>query len=128
MSRPPAAPAKPVAAARRRRTVNVAMIPSVSGGLGHVTRTVKLARALQQADASLRISYVLDEVALRPLNLEAVERTGFPVHILPNPVRHEREAKIRAVLGETDVVIEDTNRRLIAHRPYLPRLRAWISI
>lgn len=121
-------PAPPAATAPRRRAVNVAMIPSVSGGLGHVTRTVKLARALQQADASLRISYVLDEVDLRPLNLEAVERTGYPVHILPNPVRHEREAKIRAVLGETDVVIEDTNRRLIAHRRYLPRLRAWVSI
>ena len=41
--------------------LNVVFIPSVSGGLGHVTRTIKLARAPERADPSLRISYVLAE-------------------------------------------------------------------
>ncbi len=108
--------------------LNIALIPSVSGGLGHVGRTLKLARGLERADPTLRICYVLDELGLRPLNLEAVARTGYPYRILPNPVHHERDEKIRAVLGDIDVVIEDTNRRLIAHRRILPRLRAWISI
>lgn len=108
--------------------INVVFIPSVSGGLGHVTRTLKLARALERADAGLRIAYVLDELDLRPFNLAAVEATGYPYRILPNPVRHERDAAIRAVLGDADVVIEDTNRRLVAHRRILPRLRVWISV
>ena len=110
------------------RPLNVVFIPSVSGGLGHVARTLKLARALERADPSLRISYVLDELGLRPINLEVVRQTGYPVRVLPNPVRHERDEKVRAVLGEADVVIEDTNPRLIPHRRILPRLRAWISI
>ena len=108
--------------------VNVVFIPSVSGGLGHVARTLKLARGLERVNPSLRISYVLDELQLRPFNVEAVARTGYPYRILPNPVRHERDEKIRAVLGKADIVIEDTNRRLIPHRRILPRLKAWISI
>ncbi len=108
--------------------LNVVFIPSVSGGLGHVTRTLKLARALERADPTLRVSYVLDGLSLRPFNVEAIARTGYPYKILPNPVRHERDEKIREILGEADVVIEDTNRRLIAHRLILPRLKVWISI
>ena len=110
------------------RPLNVAFIPSVSGGLGHVARTEKLARALERADRDLRICYVLDEEGMRPAAFEAAERTGYPVYTLPFPVRHERDDKVRAVLGEVDVVVEDTNRRLIAHRRILPRLRAWVSI
>ncbi len=108
--------------------VNVMIIPSVSGGLGHVTRTLKLARGLERADPSLRVIYGLDEVGLRPINQEAISRSGFPLRVIPNPVRHERDERIRATLGDIDVVIEDTNRRLVAHRPLLPRLRAWISL
>jgi UDP-N-acetylglucosamine:LPS N-acetylglucosamine transferase len=108
--------------------VNVAFIPSVSGGLGHVGRTLKLARALERTDPTLQICYVLDELELRPLNVDVVARTGYAYRMLPNPVHHERTEKIRAVLGDIDVVIEDTNRRLIAHRRILPRLRVWISI
>jgi hypothetical protein len=108
--------------------LHVAFVPSVSGGLGHVTRTLKLARALERADPRLRITYVLDELNLRPINVDAVARTGYPYRIVPNPVRHERDERIRAVLGDVDLVIEDTNRRLIAHRRILPRLKAWISI
>lgn len=111
-----------------RDAVNVMIIPSVSGGLGHVTRTLKLARGLERADPALRIIYGLDEVGLRPINQEAVAHSGFPVRIIPNPVRHERDERIRAAMGDIDVVIEDTNRRLIPHRTLLPRLRAWISL
>jgi len=106
----------------------VVVVPSASGGLGHVARTLKLMRALEAADPCLRLIYGLDEVGLRPINRDACERTGYPVRIIPNPVRHERDERIRAALGDADVVIEDTNRRLIAHRRLLPRLRAWISI
>ena len=112
----------------RERPLNVAFIPSVSGGLGHVTRTLKIARALERADASLNICYVLSELWLRPFNREAVERTDYPVRILPNPSREHRDREIAAVMGDIDVVIEDTERRLIPYRFVLPRLKAWISI
>ena len=108
--------------------LNVVMIPSVSGGMGHVTRTLKLARALERAEPSLRISYALDELGLRPLNIDAVDRTGYPFKILPNPSRNERDERIREVLGEADVVIDDTNRRAIAYRSFLPRVKTWISV
>ncbi|MBA2450677.1 MAG: hypothetical protein H0V51_21910 [Chloroflexi bacterium] len=114
--------------ATRKRGINLAMIPSVSGGLGHVTRTLKLARGLEQADPSLNISYILDEHRLRPFNVDAVRKTGYPVQILPSPIRHERDAIVREILGEVDVVVEDTSRRLIAYRRILPRIKAWISI
>lgn len=110
------------------RPVNVAFIPSVSGGLGHVGRTLSLARGLEQADPSLRIRYVLDELNLRPFNVDAVARSGYPYRILPNSVRHERDGQVQDVLGDVDVVIEDTNRRLVAHRRVLPGLAAWISV
>lgn len=109
-------------------SLTVALIPSVSGGLGHVTRTLHLARALERADPSLRLVYVLSELRLRPFNVEAVERAGYPVRLLPNPVHHERDARVRAVLGDVDVVIEDTERRLVAYRRSLPRLKAWVSV
>src|SRR5688572_12312398 len=87
---------------------NVVFMPSVSGGLGHITRTVKLARALERADPSLRISYVLFERHLRPFNLEVVERSGYPVRILPDSPRQDRDEKVRSILGEADLVIDDT--------------------
>ena len=71
---------------------------------------------------------VLDELGLCDINHDAVKRTGYPVRVLPNPSRHDRNNVIWEVLGHIDVVVEDTCRRLIAHRRILPRLRAWISI
>ena len=112
----------------RPTTTRVALIPSVSGGLGHVTRLAKLAHALSAADRSLSLCFVLPELRLRHVNIQAVEGLGYPVRFLPNPVRHERDEVVRGVLGDIDVVIEDTERRLIAYRSILPRLRAWISI
>lgn len=110
------------------RPLNVVFIPSVSGGLGHVARTLKLARGLERADPSLRISYVLSELNLRKFNVAAIAKTGYPYRFLPNPVRHRRDDAIRDVLGEADVVVEDTERRLVAYRRFLPRLTAWISV
>lgn len=108
--------------------LNVVMLPSVSGGMGHVTRSLNLARALERADPTLRISYVLDELNIRPINIDAVAQTGYPYRLLPNPVRHERDGCVRDVLGDADVVIDDTNRRIIPYRPLLPRLKTWISV
>ncbi|HEY8438582.1 MAG TPA: hypothetical protein VIK65_08215 [Candidatus Limnocylindrales bacterium] len=108
--------------------MRVAVIPSVSGGLGHLTRVTKLIHALQRADRSLDVCMVLPELGLRATNLAAAKRSGHPVRVLPNPVRHERDAAITKVLGDIDVVIEDTERRLIAYRRVLPRVRTWISI
>jgi hypothetical protein len=108
--------------------VKVAFIPSVSGGFGHITRAAKLLRGLELADPSLTFCFVLSELGLRAATREAVERLGYPVRILPNPVRHERDRKIRKVLGDIDVVIEDTERRLIAYRRVVPHVRTWISV
>ena len=108
--------------------MKVAVIPSVSGGFGHVTRATTLVRALERADPSLEFCFVLSELRLRPAARAAVERFGRPVRILANPVRHERDARISEVLADIDVVIEDSERRLIAYRRVLPHLRAWISI
>jgi glycosyltransferase involved in cell wall biosynthesis len=113
---------------RKGHTRRIALIPSVSGGLGHVTRLSKLARALKVADPSLELCFVLPERRLRAVNVEAVRSHGYPVRMLPDPVRHERDDLIRDALGDIDVVIEDTERRLIAYRHILPRLTAWISI
>jgi hypothetical protein len=110
------------------RSIRIAFIPSVSGGLGHVTRLGNLARALQRTDPALDLCFVLSELRLRSINIEAVKALGYPVRMLPNPVRHERDDVVRGVLGDVDAVIEDTERRLIAYRPLLPRLKTWISI
>ena len=113
---------------QRKQPVNVVFIPNVRGGLGHVGRTLRLARALERADPSLRISYVLSGKRLNPFNVAAVESSGYPVHVMPNATRAERDTLIPAALGEADVVIEDTERRLIAYRRILPRLKLWISL
>lgn len=109
-----------------RRTV--AFLPSVSGGLGHVTRTLRLAQALERADPSLQIIYVLGELNLRRFTEEAVRQTGYPVRILPNPNQEQREVAIRSAMSDVDVVIEDTERRMVAYRRLLPRLKVWVSI
>ena len=93
-----------------------------------MTRLARLARALKRADHSVDLCFVLSERRLRPINIAAVKSHGYPVRMLPDPIRHERDEVVRAVLGDVDIVIEDTERRLIAYRPILPRLQAWISV
>lgn len=108
--------------------MKLAFIPSVTGGFGHVTRAAKLIRGLELADPTLEFVVVVSELGLREAAREAVERLGYPVRILPNPVRHERDERVASVLGDVDVVVEDTERKLIAYRRVLPGVRAWISI
>jgi glycosyltransferase involved in cell wall biosynthesis len=88
----------------------------------------KLARALEKADPSVELCFVLSERRLRRVNVDAVKSHGYPVRMLPDPVRDERDDVVHSVLGDIDVVIEDTERRLLAYRRILPRLKAWISI
>lgn len=110
------------------RGLNVVFIPSVSGGLGHLTRATMLARALAAADPSLHISFALSAFRLRHFNVKVARGSGFPVRVVPDPSRQRRDRQIGRALGEADVIIEDTERRMIGYRRILPRLRAWISV
>lgn len=112
--------------ARRARTQQVVFIPSVSGGLGHVTRTLHLARALQRENPKLRVKYVLDQERLRPSNLAFVESTGYPVEVLPIRTRDARDLIVQAMLGDADLIVEDTQRHLIPLRRVIDA--DWVSM
>lgn len=107
--------------------MNVVLIPSVSGGIGHISRTATLARMLRKIDPSVQVEFLLDSERLRPFNIDAAARTGFRVNLLPSRPRESRDAIVRACLGHADVVIEDTQRYLVPLRRIVPRA-AWISI
>ncbi len=107
--------------------VRVVMIPSVSGGVGHVSRTAILARALRRLDPSVEVEYVLDMERLRPFNVEATRQMGFEPRLLPPRPRASRDAIAREFLGGADVIVDDTSRHLIPLRAVLPRA-AWVSI
>ena len=107
--------------------MRVVMIPSASGGLGHIGRTAALARRLQRLDPSIELEYLLDTQELRPFNIDAAAATGHRVNLLPALTRNDRASIVRACLGSFDIVIEDTCRHLIALRPIVPK-STWISI
>ena len=107
--------------------MNVVMIPSVSGGLGHIARTATLARMLQKLDPTVNIEYLLDTQQLRPFNIDATARTGFRVNLLPPRPRDARNGIVRACLGHVDVIVDDSMRDLVPLRQIVPRA-AWISI
>ncbi|MDQ6618298.1 MAG: hypothetical protein M3Z31_01125 [Pseudomonadota bacterium] len=107
--------------------MKIMMIPSVSGGLGHVGRTSALARALTRIDPALTIEYLLDMERIRPFNIEVVAATGHRVNLLPIRSRNERDAVVRATLGDADIIVDDTSRHLIPLRALLPGVR-WISV
>ena len=107
--------------------MNVVMIPSVSGGLGHIGRTAALARMLRTLDPAVTVEYLLDADRLRPFNIDAAAATGFRVNLLPARNRANRDAIVRACLGQADVIVEDTSRHLIPLRAIVPRA-AWVSI
>lgn len=107
--------------------MRVIMIPSVSGGLGHIGRTAALARQLQRFDASIELEYLLDTEKLRAFNIDAAAATGYRVNLLPPRNRSDRDSIVRACLGSADIVIEDTCRHLIALRSIVP-ISTWISI
>ncbi len=103
------------------------MIPSASGGIGHISRTATLARALRRLDASVEVEYVLDSDRLRPFNVEATMQMGYRPRFLPPRTRENRDAVVRACLGEADVIVDDTQRYLVPLRACVPRA-AWVSI
>jgi len=107
--------------------MRVIMIPSASGGLGHIGRTAALARQLQHFDPSIELEYLLDLDKLRPFNIDAAAATGYRVNLLPMRNRGDRDPIVRACLGSADIVIEDTCRHLIALRPIVPE-STWISV
>lgn len=113
-------------AAQHSMSRHAIFIPSVSGGLGHVSRTLRLARELERRDPSLRIEYVLDRERLRLPNLAFVESTGYPVQVLPIRSREARDVITRAVLGHADLIVDDTYRHLIPLRRLLKA--RWASI
>lgn len=107
--------------------MNVIMIPSVTGGLGHIGRTAALARAIARIAPHAKIEYLLDTEKMRPFNVDAAAAMGFRVNLLPLCPRTKRDAIVRACLAHADVIVEDTCRRLIAYRKLVPRA-AWMSI
>lgn len=107
--------------------MQVILIPSVGGGIGHVSRTTTLARAMLRLDPKLQISFLLDAERLRSFNIGAAERTGFPVRVLPPRGRESRDDIVRHFLGSADLIVDDTMRTLIPYRHLVPRA-AWVSI
>ena len=103
------------------------MIPSVSGGIGHISRTATLARALKRLDPSVQVEYVLDADRLRPFNVEVTRQMGFEPRLLPPRTRANRDEVVRACLGDADVIVDDTQRYLVPLRAVVPRA-AWVSI
>ena len=107
--------------------MHIIMIPSVSGGIGHIARTTILARTLIRLDPATTVEYVLDTERLRPFNIDAATRTGFRVNLLPPRPRETRDAIVREMLGHADVIIDDTSRYLLPLRQIVPQA-AWVSI
>ncbi|WP_073138216.1 glycosyltransferase family protein [Muricoccus roseus] len=107
--------------------MKVIMLPCVEGGIGHVSRTATLARALKRADPSVEIEYVIDMVRLRPPNVEMTMQMGYQPRLLPPISRHNRNAVARACLGDADVIVDDTARYLLPLRACVPGA-AWVSI
>ena len=107
--------------------MNIVMLPSVSGGIGHISRTATLARALQRLDPSVRIEYLLDTDRLRSFNIDATRKMGFKANLLPARDRESRDPIVRACLGDADIIVEDTARYLVPLRRIVPQA-AWVSI
>jgi len=107
--------------------MNVVMIPSAGGGIGHIARTATLGRMLQKLAPETTVEYLLDSERLRPFNIEMAARTGFRVQFLPPRPRDARDAIVRACLGHADVIVDDTTRYLVPLRRIVPQA-AWVSI
>ena len=121
---PPPASTGPVAT---RPPIRVVMIPSVSGGIGHISRTAALARALQRLDPAVEVEFLLDADRLRPFNIDATRRMGFTPRFLPLPTRDNRDALARACLDSFDVVVDDCARYLLPLRRAVPHM-GWVTL
>lgn len=108
-------------------TTKIVMIPSVSGGIGHISRTATLARALRRLDPSVEVEYVLDAERLRPFNIEATMQMGYRPRLMPPRSRDSRDGIARACLGGASVIVDDTMRFLVPLRRVVPEA-AWVTI
>ncbi|MBV9748200.1 MAG: hypothetical protein JO157_05250 [Acetobacteraceae bacterium] len=110
-----------------RARTKVVMIPSVSGGIGHISRTASLSRALVALDPRVEIEYLLDTERLRPFNIDATRRMGFRPRFLPPRSRDTRDGLVRACLDDAHVVVDDCARYLLPLRQAVPQV-GWVSI
>jgi len=109
------------------QTTKIVMIPSVSGGIGHISRTATLARALRRLDPTVEVEYVLDAERLRPFNIEATMQMGYRPRLMPARSRESRDGIVRACLGGASVIVDDTMRFLVPLRHVVPEA-AWVTI
>ena len=107
--------------------MNVVMVPSVAGGIGHISRTATLARALKRLDPTVHIEYVLDAERLRPFNIDAAMRMGYRPRLLPTRNPESRGPIVRACFSDADVIVDDVARYLLPLRHHVPQA-AWVSI
>jgi glycosyltransferase involved in cell wall biosynthesis len=107
--------------------MNVFMVPSVAGGIGHISRTATLARALKRLDPNVHIEFVFDAERLRPFNIDAVMKMGYRPRLLPKRLPDSRGPLVRACFNDADVVVDDVSRYLVPLRHHVPQA-AWISI
>ena len=111
----------------RPARTKIVMIPSVGGGIGHISRTASLAKALWRIDPELEIEYLLDTDRLRPFNIEATRRMGFRPRFLPPRSRENREAVVRACLDDAHLVVDDCSRYLLPLRRAVPEV-GWVTL
>ena len=105
----------------------IVMIPSVGGGIGHISRSGALTRALLKLEPSLEVEFLLDTDRLRPFNIDACRRMGFRPRFLPSRNRENRDAIVRACLDDADAIVDDCSRYLQPLHRCVPQA-AWVSI
>ena len=126
-SRPSGERHEPVSSGDARGRMKVVMVPSVSGGIGHISRTATLARALRRLAPDTGVDYVFDAERLRPFNIDAALGLGYRPRLLPPRTPESRGPIVRACFGDADVIVDDVVRYLVPLRRHVPRA-AWISI
>ncbi len=105
----------------------IVMLPSVGGGIGHISRTAALARALVRLDPATTVEYLLDVDRLRPFNIDATRQMGFTPRFLPARNRDNRDAIVRACLDDAHLVVDDCSRYLLPLRQAVPHV-GWVTI